>query len=341
MEIEDAFARLQETAVKIPQYDPNRFPTLLRSPLERFIICCLKRDDGYLMEGEECLQRVSAIVPYSTAALKKLLLRKIFPLMIESLGQVKPEIIRAKIREEIRVVLASESGAVDTTKSAETTGSEAKPEDAPVDSKKPLKKRLSDSIKELVFEYLKCASERALLLKAVRVNSVELSQGEPPKKINIPSSISETSMRRNAYKELLSLWDGCKSDWTMTTGELSRECSNWKKRYERVLLKEHDVDIEKFLVIVERKPASNNTVGEGENTIVVVDSQPHPGSNGNGTLTPVALETKTNLASILNDTESGTINNPDTIASGPVSEPPVFTVVPITTSSDDEQVMQE
>jgi hypothetical protein len=182
--------------------------------------------------------------------LRKLLLKKIFPLLIESLGQVRPEIIRTRIREEIANIL--QSAASD------------EPEDNTAEgAKKGKKRKWSEQLKQLVFEYLKCASEQSLLLRAIRANS------EEPNPRPIATSQSETALRRSAYRELVGCWPEDK--WAITSGELSRECSAYKKKYERGLLKEHGVDIEQFLVVVEKPPEKT---GETATITALVPSDP-------------------------------------------------------------------
>ncbi len=247
MEVQAALERFREASSKISDYDTMKFPTALRVSLERYVIACLRRDNDSLSEA--ALQEISSLVPYSSAALRKLLLKKIFPLLTESLGQVRPEIIRARIREEIAIIL-------------QTSADE--PEDSTLEAaKKGKKRRWSEQLKQLVFEYLKCASERSLLLRAIRANS------EEPNPRPIATSLSETALRRSAYRELVGCWPEDK--WLITSGELSRECSAYKKKYERGLLKEHGVDIEQFLVVVE-KPVEKS--GESNIVTALVPSDP-------------------------------------------------------------------
>lgn len=211
------------------------------------------------------LTKVSSLVPYSALALRRLLLKKIFPLLIESLGQVRPEIIRTRIREEINAILSSEATDTETTAVIiDPITDEQKAED---NAKKGKKRKWTVQLKQLVFEYLKCASERSLLLRAVRANS------EDPTSRPIPSSLSETALRRSAYRELVGCWANDEDKWPMTSSELSRECSSWKKKYERTLLKEHNVDIEQFLVIVEKpdKAILGNVDAPNES----MESMPH------------------------------------------------------------------
>lgn len=220
-------------------FDPQKFPTALRTPLERYVLCCLKRDAEALKT--EVLEEISEKVPYSAAALRKLLVKKIFPLLIESYSQVRPEIIRKRVRDEIDTILQAESN------EAEGEATEG--------AQKTRKRKWSEPLKEYVFEYLKCASEKSLLLRAVRLNSVDENPANPPTKPKVPASLSETALRRTAYRELMACWP--EDRWTMQTSELSRECSFWKKRYERQLLSQHGIDIEQFLVVVEKKPAAS------------------------------------------------------------------------------------
>lgn len=284
MEALDAFEKVKETAAKITDFDPLRFPTALRAPLERYILTCLKRDADILEEA--ALEQISALIPYSSQALRKLLLKKIFPLLMESLGQVRPEIIRTRIREEVTNILNSEPDAnkptIDDQANAQpqSEGNEAPEPTTPM--KKSKKRKWSDDLKQLVFEYLKCASERSMLLRAIRANA------EDPAPRAIPSSLSETALRRSAYRELLACWpeDG---QWTMTSAELSRECSNWKKRYERALLKDHNVDIEQFAIIVEKAPAPCASEEKAQETIVVeVKAEGEAASVKNDTATDIA-----------------------------------------------------
>ena len=251
------------------EFDPLRFPTALRAPLERYVLTCLKRDNDILEES--ALEQVASLVPYSAQALRKLLLKKIFPLLIESLGQVRPEIIRTRIREEVNNILNSETLTATTDdpsnlhqqpQQPQSDGNNEIPEPS-TPMKKTKKRKWSDDLKQLVFEYLKCASERSMLLRAIRANADE------PAPRAIPSSLSETALRRSAYRELMACWP--EDRWAMTSAELSRECSNWKKRYERALLKEHDVDIEQFAVIIEKTPAEKNN---SNSETVVVDVKP-------------------------------------------------------------------
>lgn len=243
LEALDAKERFFSAAAQIKDYDPVKFPTALRGHLERYVLCSLKQT-GDKME-QSILEEVAATIPYSAPALQKLLLKKIFPLLAESLAQVRPEIIRRKIGNEIDAILVSDPSRADDQpqdgdSSEQQTGHPSKEPRAPARSQK---RRWSEHLRELVFEYLKCASDRALVLRALASNSDPPSR--PP-----PAAFGENALRRLAYKELTLCWPADK--WPMQTAELSKECSNWKKRYEKRLLKEHDVDIEQFLVVVER-----------------------------------------------------------------------------------------
>jgi hypothetical protein len=261
----DALKKIKEVAAtKNSDFDPQRFPNILRGPLERYILVCLKRDDDILVDG--ALEEVAKIIPYSAASIKKLLVKKIFPLLLESYGQVRPEILRTRIREQISNILLSEkSGGDPNSDVANDAGTSTVPETpttTTANNKRSKKRKWTEDLKQFVHEYMKCASELSQVHRAIRANS---DHSRP-----LPTSLSENALRRSAYRDLVACWP--QDQWPMTSSELSRECSNWKKKYERALLKEHNVDIEQFAVIVDKQP--NQPATEGE-VVILVDGEQH------------------------------------------------------------------
>ena len=306
LELREVLKRFRDAAVGTP-FSPGKFPSALRPRLNESICTVLRlcRPTPSALFPPKLFGALASFLPFSPAALNKLLTRKILGPLME--GVEKTELPRMyegwRKMVEMRIL---EGGFIEVSanntnvSNAHNNITGATTDIVPTDSQQsqvaptqpappasPMKKRLkfSDGMRQQVFEIVRLESDLNNLI--CLSNFLESSNAAAASNENILNSgvvirsvQSELNLRKNIYQKLMNLSNESDGVPLLSTTEISKEFGAQKRKHEKKVSKAAseilfgEGEVEEFLkeldVRKETVPAAGASAGAvivGENPV--------------------------------------------------------------------------
>lgn len=300
LELRETLKRFRDSAVGTP-FSPGKFPSALRPKLNE-TLCSLLRCSRPSLQSPlppKFFPALASFLPFSPAALNKLLTRKILGPLIEAMERTElPKMyaswessLRNRIKEDGSIIVVSTGSTgnattstgnnVTTTGTTATTGvTGTADETIPVNpsiptisgtiSASPLKKKLkfSDEMRQLSFEILRTEIDvNNLICLSNTLEASASASGTVNEKENMRVAQSELNLRRNVYQKLASFSE-FDSTVLLSTTEISKEFGAQKRKHDKRVAKAAseilfgEAEIEEFLkeLDVPKDPKSSAAV---------------------------------------------------------------------------------
>lgn len=198
--------------------DPKRFPSNLRPFCSQAVSACLREGGERERRGELSPRFFAALadfLPFSQKALEKMIASKLAPLYREELWEKTIPELMAALSDEVRSLQAA-----------------GQPEGA--DGKRRTT-RVSERARELIYELIKSELDAHALDRLHKTHEGQRVEAS-----------SDMAIRKAVYQKIAALWVGGE----MTTAELGKEYSIYRRRIELKKLKDHGIEVTPILVPV-------------------------------------------------------------------------------------------
>lgn len=218
LEYDLAIEELKNTVLKTAFPDPKKFPSPLRPFCNEAIVTCLRMLDRKTSLPETFFATLGSILPFPVASLEKLVYTKMIPMLYAELSEkIIPELIN-ELKAQVSSYYASTASVV------ESSGKR--------------RSKWNETIRELIYEIVRRELDAHALDRLNKTFSG--TKAEP---------FSEISIRKALYPRLAACWP----EGEMTTIELGKESSSYRRRLEIKKLKEHNIEVIATLVPISKK----------------------------------------------------------------------------------------
>lgn len=217
--------------------DPKRFPSNLRPFCCEAVVTGLRMQEKKTSLPDQLVASIAAFLPFSEAALEKLIRSKIVPLHRDELRtRVIPELLEGLEREARRLAAEQQSAVGATTEVPAAEGGTA--------AQQGKRAKWNERTRELVLEAIRCELDWHAL---DRLHRAYAEEGAAAGKGG--EAFSEMNIRKAMYPRLAACWP----EGEMSTIELGKEYSACKRRAEMRKLKEHGVEIVPQLIPIKAR----------------------------------------------------------------------------------------
>lgn len=211
-----AMAAFRAEVEKTVFADPKKFPSNLRSPINEAIASGMRLMEKKTSLPPGLLESFSALLPFPAGSLEKLLLGKVVPLYRDELRLKGISELMEALRTEVASLAESGEGGESGKRRPKWT--------------ERIRELISDLIRhELDWQSLDRLASAYAELKV--------------------ESFSEITIRKGLYPRIAACWPAGE----MTTTELGKEYSMWRRKMELRKLKEHGIQVTPTLIPIQSK----------------------------------------------------------------------------------------
>lgn len=222
-------------AKQMEAFEPSKFPSALRDLAAEVAVTGLRLHSSHSDVDDAVFVEMAKVVPYSVVALRKVVFKKIIPLLRQEATEKRLPLLYKELSEEASVLLNSNS-----ENGSAPTDSQPDPNAA-----KATKFKFSEKARQIIYEIVKLELDLVFTGHALAVFEAAANGVAPPKPL-----AHEMTLRRPIYQSILKEWPSPAD--APSSMEISSAYGMQKRKIERRLLKEHGVEMEQRPV--EKRP---------------------------------------------------------------------------------------